>query len=417
MALPYEIVLAQRNLARHPWHTAAMVSGLALAVLVMVYIPSTMASFYDDLIDRAVEQNSAHVTVWPRERRRGQLNRALRREFGQAAAVALVDRTYPRRHDLNGHHALAEKVASTPGVAAVAAFAKGNATVSQGRVNMGIVLEGIEPDDYARVINIARHFPGNQVPKLGPSEVAIGFRMAEKLSAHVGEHIRVATPTTQRVLRVKAVFRSGYYDKDLRHAYVHLATAQRMFGMGNEVSGLAARCRHLDQAAATSRLLSRRLEQKIRNWRDDNASLLAEIATVKRVTLFINVLVAMVASAGMANVFSMFVLNRQKELSILRAMGASQISMRGILLLESLFIWLVGTIVGFTLVLTVMAYEQTHPYKVSAETYGIGSYATQPKPAFFLVASVLAAATMGLSAWWSGRKAAKLNPIEVIFGR
>lgn len=417
MRLPYELHLAHRNLTRHPWHTAAMIAGLALAVLVMVYIPSTMASFYDDLIDRAVEQNSAHITVWPLEKDHGQMDRALRRRYGTGVVLAFDDRTFPRQRNLTGRHALTNRVAETPGVAAVASFVTENATISRGNVNLGAVIEGIEPDEYARVVNIAKHFRNNRAPKLGPSDVAIGFRMAEKLGIHVGEHIHIATAQTQRLMRVKAIFRSGYYDKDMHHAFVSLRTGQRMFGMGNEVSGLAVRCGDLEQAGAVSASLATRLQNKVRNWMDDNATLLAEIATVNRVTVFIDVLVALVVSVGMANVFSMFVLNRQKELAILRAVGASRASLRTILMLEATFIWLVGTIIGCTLVLGVIAYEQEHPYQVSEETYGIGSYATQPVPEAFIVACALAAVTMIGSAFWSGRRASKLNPAEVIFGR
>ncbi len=388
-----------------------------MAVLVMVYIPSTMSSFYDDLIDRAIEQNSAHVTIWPMEKPRGQMDHVLRSQHGRSAVLAFEDRTYPRSRNLTGRHAMTAQAAETPGVVAVASFIKEDATISRGNINLGAVIEGIEPEQYSRVVNIADHFPQNRAPKLGPSDIAIGFRMAEKLGIRAGEHIYVATPKTRRAMRVKAIFRAGYYDKDMHYGFVSLRTAQRMFGMGNEVSALAVRCQNLEQASVVSSALGGRMQNKIRNWMDDNASLLAEIATVNRVTIFIDVLVALVASVGMANVFGMFVLNRQKELAILRAMGASRASLRTILMLEALFIWTVGTIIGCTLALGVMAYEQEHPYKVAEETYGIGSYATNPVPEAFLVACVLAAGTMIGSAFWSGRRAAKLNPAEVIFGR
>jgi len=417
VAMPYEIRLAQRNLARHPLRTAAMIGGLGLAVLVMIYIGSSMSSFYEDIIDRAVEQNSAHVTIWPLEKPHGQMARALRRRFGRDSLVSLTDRTFPRHHDLNGYHALGARVAEVPGVVAVANFVQGNATVSRGRINLGVLMLGIEPRQYGRVVNIHKHFADGRAPKLGPSDIAVGFRLAEKLGVHVGEHIHVATAQTQRLMRIKAIFRSGYYDKDLGQVFVTLRTAQRMLHMGNEVSGLAVRCQALEQAGVVSAALAGKLRYKIRNWMDDNASLLAEIANVNRITFFVNVLVAVVASVGMANVFSMFVLNRQKELAILRAVGASRVSLRAILIFEALFIWVVGTIIGCTLALAVMAYEQFHPYEVSAETYGIGSYATEPRPTPFLVAILLGALTMLVSAWWSSRRAARLNPVEVIFGR
>ena len=394
-----------------------MVLSLALAVVVMVYIPSTLSSFYGDMIDRTVEQNSPHVTIWPRERQEGWIAGALRNEMGEAAVVELTDRTEPRSHNLNGYHALARDVAETPGVVAVASFVQGNAAVSRGRVNLGITVQGVDPREYGLVVNFAKHFDENRIPELGPSDVAIGFRMARKLGIHVGQHIQVATASTNRLLRVKAIFHSGYYEKDLQHAYLPLKTAQRLFEMGNEVSGLAVRCRDLRDAVVVSEALASRLGQKIRNWQDDNSALLAEIATVQRVALFINILVASVASVGMASVFGMFVMNRQKELAILRAVGSSRASLRTILLLEALFIWITGTVIGFTLALAVMAFEQSHPYEVSAETYGIGSYATTPKLMAFLGASALGACTMAFSAWWSGRRAARLSPIDVIFGR
>jgi lipoprotein-releasing system permease protein len=417
VALPYELHLAQRDLARYPWLTLAMTLGLSVAVLVMAYIPSTMTSFYEDMIDRIVEQNSPHVTVWPHERREGQVDRGLRGVYGDDAVLALSDHTSPRSHDLNGYHAVTEQVASVPGVAAVAAFAQGNATASRGRTDLGIELEGIQPIEYSRVVNIASHFPEQRVPKLGPADVAIGFRAAEKLGVATGDHIRIATAQTQMLMRIRAIFRSGYYDKDLYHMYVSLPTAQRMLRMGNEVSGLAARCDDIQQTLDISQAIRARTNLRIRNWRDDNASLLAEISMVKRITAFINVLVALVAAAGMANVFSVYVLNRQKELAIMRAVGASRASLRVILLLEAMFIWVVGTVVGCTAVLGLMAYEQAHPMAVSAETYGIGSYATQPQTIPFVLAVSLAALTMAGSAWWSGRKAAHLSPAEVIFGR
>jgi lipoprotein-releasing system permease protein len=394
-----------------------MVLGLGLAVLVMAYIPSTMVSFYDDIIDKAVEQTSAHVTVWPRERRPAEVERSLRGSVDGPSVLILDDRTFPRVRDLNGYHALADRVAEVPGVTAVAAVVQGNATVSRGKVNQGIVLEGIRPDEYSEVVNIHRHFPDEELPQLGPSDLAIGFRLAEKLGVHVGEHIRVATATGSRLMRVRAVFRSGYYDKDIAHAYTALPTAQRMFGKGTEVSALAVRCTHLQQADEVTERLRGRLNYKIRNWREDNASLLAEMANMERITFFINVLVALVASVGMANVFNMFVHNRLKELAILRAVGASRLSLRSILVMEAGYIWVIGTLLGVTLALGVMAYEQAHPQAVSEETYGIGSYATEPLAGPIAVTIALAAATMAISALWSGWKAARLNPIEVIFRR
>jgi len=393
-----------------------MVLGLALAVLVMTYIPSNLSSFYRDILDRAVEQNAAHVTLWPMDRPAGTMPRALRARRG-AAVVALDDRTSPRHHDLNGRHALAEQAATVDGVQAVASFVQGSATASRGRVNLGITLQGIPIRQYPRVVNIARHFEDGRVPEMGPNDIAIGFRMARKLGVDVGEHVHVATTRARRLMRVKAVFHCGYYDRDMHHAYVALPTAQRMFGMGSEVSALALRCEGLDDVAGASEALARRLPLKVRNWMDDNASLLAEIATIQRVALFIDVLVALVASVGMANLFSMFVLSRRKELAILRAVGASRASLRGILLLEAAFIWVVGTVAGYTIALGIMAYEQAHPFQVSAEAHGIASFATQPTAPALLVAAALAGATMAASALWSGRKAARLNPAAVIFGR
>jgi ABC-type lipoprotein release transport system permease subunit len=86
-------------------------------------------------------------------------------------------------------------------------------------------------------------------------------------------------------------------------------------------------------------------------------------------------------------------------------------------MLEALFIWLLGTILGAAGVLGVMAYEQMNPMEVSEATYGIEAYAARPDLMTMLVGAGLALATMVFSAWWSGRRASKMNPAAVIFGR
>lgn len=422
MALGYELQLARRNLASHPWHTGAMVGGLALAVVVMIYIPCSMGSFYEDIIDQSVEQTSAHITIWPRERQSEQFITRLKADHPELADAALEDMTFPRKRDLSGQTALTRQVQDVRGVIAVAPFVKGDATVSRGKVNLGIVIEGIEPRRYARVVNIAKHYKNHRLPRLEADDVAIGFRMARKLGVREGGRVHVATARGGgeqglRELRVKAIFRSGYYENDMSKAYVSLKTGQILFGMGNDVSGLAARCEDLNRADEVSDRLAGLLPNKVRNWMQDNAGLLQEIANIQRITLFISTLVAIVASVGMANVFSMFVLNRQKELAILRAMGAARFSLRGILMLEALFIWLLGTILGAAGVLGVMAYEQMNPMEVSEATYGIEAYAARPDLMTMLVGAGLALATMVFSAWWSGRRASKMNPAAVIFGR
>ena len=245
----------------------------------------------------------------------------------------------------------------------------------------------------------------------------IGFRLAERLGVHRGEPILLTTAQGRRQMRVRGIFRSGHYEKDLHQLYAPLRTAQALFGMGNQVSALAVRTEGLDAAREVSHRLQQQTGLKVRNWMDDNASLLTEIALVARITFWINVLVALATSVGIVNVFSMFVLNRQKELAILRAVGASRPSLRIILLLEAGFVWAVGAAAGLMVVLSVMAYEQRHPFRVSAETYGFDSFATRPQLAPLLTALALAGLAALAAAWWSGRRAARLNPAEVIFGR
>ncbi|HHH75564.1 MAG TPA: ABC transporter permease, partial [Phycisphaerae bacterium] len=364
-------------------------------------------------------QTSAHITIWPRERNRKQSLTALSGAEDATAAIGFADYTFPRKRDMTGYGIVSRMVSENPEVLAITPFVKGDATISRGKANIGITLEGINPVEYSRVISFAKHFKDSQAPRLESNDIAIGYRMAEKLGVGLGGIVHVSTvksPARQE-MRVKAIFKSGFYDNDLQHAFVSLNRAQVLFRMGNAVSGLAVRCSDLNRAQGVSDQLSSTLDYKVRNWMDDNASLLQEMSTVKRVTTFISVMVALVASVGMANVFSMFVLNRQKELAILRAMGSSRFSLRSILLLEGCFIWIVGTLLGWAAVLGVMAWEQANPYQVSAETYGIGSYATRPDMQVFLLATLLSGVTMIGSALWSGRRAAKMNPADVIFGR
>lgn len=146
-------------------------------------------------------------------------------------------------------------------------------------------------------------------------------------------------------------------------------------------------------------------------------SLLDEISMVKRITTLINVIVAITTVIVMSQVFSASAPNTRKELASLQTAGASSASLKIIFLLEAAIVWVAGTALGLAAVLGVMAYEQSHPLVMSAQAYGITSYATSPRLKTCVAATVLGAAAMAASALWGGRKTVKQNPSAVIFAK
>jgi lipoprotein-releasing system permease protein len=191
--------------------------------------------------------------------------------------------------------------------------------------------------------------------------IILGKELAMRLGAFPGDTISVVSPTGTisamgmvpkiRTFAVAGIFHSGMYEYDSSLAYIDLAEAQKFFGMGDTVTGVEIKVADVFHAAE----VARRVEQALgfsygaRDWMQMNRNLFSALKLEKTMMFLLLVLITIVASFNIVSTLTMIVTEKQKEIAILKAMGATRRSIRRIFMLNGLIIGLSGTAIGIPL--------------------------------------------------------------------
>jgi len=164
-----------------------------------------------------------------------------------------------------------------------------------------------------------------------------------------------------RTVRVAAIFQSGMYEYDSSLAYIDLAEAQKFFNMGRTVTGIEIKVTDVFHADETARSVEQSLgfAYGARDWMQKNRNLFSALKLEKTMMFLLLVLITIVASFNIVSTLTMIVTEKQKEIAILKAMGATRKSIRRIFMLNGLIIGLSGTAIGIPLGYTFLWLIQT----------------------------------------------------------
>jgi len=299
----------------------------------------------------------------------------------------------------------------------------------------GAVLRGIDPESAGRVIKtldkISLHNPKtgmDESPDNNVPGIVLGKELANNLGVGIGDTIYLISPRgmispighlpAMKRFRVSGFFESGMYDYDGSFAYINIEQAQKILRMGNSVSGIEIRVGNMYKA--------REIAQKIvsslgfpfwaRDWMQMNQNLFTALKLEKTVMFIILTLIVLVAAFNIASTLIMMVMEKTRDIAILKAMGATDKSIKKIFVFKGMVIGTVGTIFGVILgfvLCTILKH-----YKI-AELTGDIYYFTTKLPVrleFFDVFIIVIAALVicFLATIYPARQASRLDPVEAI---
>jgi lipoprotein-releasing system permease protein len=247
----------------------------------------------------------------------------------------------------------------------------------------GIVLRGIDPQREGTVTELAKNLSTGGLADLsrpvkvkqppvddptGPAVetekpgIILGKELAMRLGVFVGDTVNVVSPPAGpisaigmvpkiRTFALVALFQSGMYEYDSSLAYIDLAEAQKFFNMGQTVTGIEIKVTDVFRAAETARSVEQSLgfAYGARDWMQMNRNLFSALKLEKTMMFLLLVLITIVASFNIVSTLTMIVTEKQKEIAILKAMGATRKSIRHIFMLNGLIIGLSGTAIGIPL--------------------------------------------------------------------
>jgi lipoprotein-releasing system permease protein len=328
-----------------------------------------------------------------------------------------------------------ERVENTDGVEAATPFINSQVILRSSLSLSGAVLRGIDPDSADRVIkNLDKVSLKNlketdqrKSTSIAMPAIILGKELAKNLGVMQGDPVYLISPRgiispighipTMKRFKVAGLFESGMYEYDRSLAYMHIKDAQKILRMGDSVNGIEVRVNDIYNARNIAGRIVKELgfQYWARDWMQMNQNLFSALKLEKTVMFIILALIVLVAAFNIASTLIMMVMEKTKDIAILKAMGATNKSIRKIFVFKGIVIGSIGTIFGVCLgfiLCTVLKYYQF--IELPGDVYYI---TTLPVKLELLDVVIIASATMAISflaTLYPARQASKLDPVEAI---
>jgi lipoprotein-releasing system permease protein len=382
--------------------TFISVAGVTVGVMALIIVIGVMTGFTNDLKKKILSVN-AHVLLM----RAGGPLTAYQKEEAEIKAI--------------------------PGVVSAAPFIYTQVMFSSpGSVSAGVV-RGLD------LKSISRGGPQGLQVKQGhfadlaegapddPPRIAVGTEMARNLNLQVGDYLNIISPLgtltpmgrlpRMKAFRVMAIFHSGMYEFDNSLVYTSIPALQGFLGLGNRITGLEVEVKDIYAADQVGEAIQQKVGPGYytKNWMQMNRSLFEALKLEKIVMFIILTLIVLVAAFGVASTLIMMVMEKTREIAILKSMGATRQSIMRIFMLDGLLIGGVGTILGLGLGLGLCGLLQKYEFiKLPGGVYGLSTLPVQIQALDVLFIVLAAMAISFLATLYPSWQAARLEPVEAI---
>lgn len=376
------------------------ITGVAVGVAALIIVISVMSGFDEDLKSKIIGTYS-HIEI-------------------------LSD------HGLKPSREMESIIAGTAHVKASAHFLNAQALIRKGEVVTGVVLKGVDPAAEPKVKDTARYIISGSLD-IAQDDVVLGSELANKLGAKLGDKVSVIFPSNLKFsdkismatkgyadgaeFKVAGIFTSGMYEYDMNLAYVDIKRAQGLLKLDGLVSGIAVKVDDPFNVDGVKKDLQAKIgfPYFVRTWMDSNRNFLEALKLEKTVMFIILALIVMVACFNIAGTLIMTVLEKTKDIGVLKAIGASRLDIMLIFAVEGGFIGALGTALGVSLGVGACWALKTYRFiNLPRDIYYIDKLPVKVDPqeiSVIIIASLLISLVATI---YPALKAAKLDPVEAL---
>ena len=429
MAAPYEIYIGLRYLrAKRRQRTISLntfvsVAGITLGVAALIGTLGIMTGFKEDLQAKIL---------------------------GTTSHIVVQDRT---KDGMASYETLVGQVETVPHVLAATPFVLRQVLLTSQSGVQGIVLRGIDPLKEVRVTELGKNIKAGRLSDLTASVgafaagkpvadpttnpdpkttitpehpgIVLGKELSLRLGAFVGDSVNVVSPVGPvsaigmvpkiRVFTVVAVFESGMFEYDSSLAYIGLDESQKFFNMNHTVTGIEVKVDEIFQAAEIARDIERAIgfPYWARDWMQLNRNLFSALKLEKTMMFLLLVLITLVASFNIVSTLTMIVTEKQREIAILKAMGATRQAIMRIFMLNGLIIGLTGTVIGIPLGYTFLWLIENY-WTFDQTVYYISHIPVHVQAVDVVLVSVSAILISFAATLYPSYQAAKLDPAAAL---
>ena len=408
--LPYELFIAFRYLKAKKRHKAISlntfisIGGVSLGVAALIATLAVMTGFSEDLRNKILGTN-AHIIV-------------------QGVT----------RSGISDYKNVAENMRKLPNVISAAPFIHNEVMLTSPFGTTGTVVRGIDPLFEGTVTDVARTIKTGDIMSLQSGfkidgtlypGIIPGSELARHLAVTVGDTINVVSPTGEigplgmiprfKKFAVVGIFDSGMYEYDSKLAYISIPDAQKFFNTGDVVSAVSVRIDDIFKAKEIARNIESVLGPSYyaRDWMEMNRNLFSALLLEKIVMFIILILIVLVAAFNIIGTLTMIVIEKSREIAILKTMGATKRGIMSIFVIQGVVIGVAGTIIGTPLGYGISVLIQNF-FTLPADVYYIAHIPVRISIQDIMLVGFSAIGISLFATLYPSWQAAKLDPVEAL---
>jgi len=394
--------------------TIVSVLGITLGVSFFLAISAMMRGSENDFMQRLVD-NSPHVTVYDEYRN----PRQQPVQIAFPSAIADIHGMKPRT-ELRGISQYKEKLAliARRTDLQIAAVLQGQVIASFAGMTRGVSITGVKPEQMKNVSRIEDYFVTGSLDSLSanPSGIIIGVGLADKFQLKMGDKLSITSPSgTIHLMKIVGLFNTGTTNYDESQTFALLNRVQNLLERPNVANRLILKLQDPQQSAVVAHQIERELGYKTQSWQEASQDLMNLVLIRNLIMYSVVSAILLVASFGIYNVISTVVLEKTKDIAILKSIGFEARDIERIFLIEGAILGLIGSISGSVLGLTLMyglsRIAIKSPFNTTSAFLPIDWSTDQ-----ILIAIAFAMLSALFAAWLPARKGGRVRPVDILRG-
>ncbi|MBR0648097.1 ABC transporter permease [Roseomonas terrae] len=406
--------LARGMLSRRRRQTLVSVLGVALGVAFFIAIAAMMSGFQTYFVQQVIDVQP-HIVI--KDETRSPTPQAAQMAMPDGAVqingVKPVDR-------VRGIRAAGDKLAiieAIPGAAA-APILTGTALLRYGSRDVSVSVTGIDPVRYARVANIGKDMLHGRLDDLRSTAngLIIGDALALRLGVEMGDTVVAVSPRGVSLqMKIVGIFHTGIATLDQGAGYMLLKVNQVLQDRPNVINQIQLRLADVTQAEPLARELESRFGDRTESWEEQNRNILTVFVIQNAIMYSVTGAILLVASFGIYNIISTVVFEKTRDIAILKSLGFTEGDVQRLFLVQGLIAGFLGAVLG-CLIGQLMIEGLAQVRFQTATPAGNDRFLLARDWRIYVIASFFAIASAALAALIPARRAARLDPVQIVRG-
>jgi len=403
--------IAAKHLAKRKRQTAVAIAGVSVGVGFFLAVSSLMIGSQNDFIETLI--NAAPHIIVSDEIRSPKPQPAI----AAMPAAAVQIHGYKVRNEVRGlkdWQQIARAAQAIPG-AIVAPSLSGAVTLRLGGREEPLAIIGVNPEIEEQIGNVQENLSAGSLRNLETTQdgVIIGDELAQKLGVGMGDTVGATSRVGTRSLKVVGLFARGRGQFGSNNGYVLLREAQSLTGQPFIINRIGISIPDPYDAKSVAADLEARFGYKSQSWQERSADFMTLLLTRNVIMYSVVSAILLVASFGIYTVVSNSVIDKRRDIAILRSIGFSEKDLKRIFVLEGIVLAIIGVLAGWALGLFLMLILASIPFPIQGRTEFLP---LDRRLRQFIIAGAASLICATVAAWLPARRAARSDPVDILRG-